>query len=131
MTCSIVREQDAKKLEPSMVTGTPSDKAFISQAIASPVSKHMTGGYIRLKAGYAKEFVSPVDEIDMFIEGSLTYTYEGKTFTAQKGDIVFIQQGTKVHFVTEEGCFAFFVTYPLMQETIEALKKGAQKPHGE
>jgi ethanolamine utilization protein EutQ len=114
-----------------MVTGTPSDKAFISQAIASPASKYMTGGYIRLKAGYVKDFVSPVDEIDMFIEGSLTYTYEDKTFTARKGDVVFIEKGDKIHFSTEEGCFAFFVTYPLMQETIEALKKGAQQPHGE
>jgi ethanolamine utilization protein EutQ len=127
MACFIVREQEAKKLKRSTATGSVSEKAFISQAIASPVSKNMTAGYIRLDAGYSKEFESPIDEIDLFLEGSLTYTCEGKSFTAQKGDIVFIEKGSRVQFVTEEGCFGFFVTYPLMQETIEALKKQKEK----
>jgi ethanolamine utilization protein EutQ len=123
MPCVLVREVDAKKLEPSAATGSVSTEAFISQAIASPASKHMTAGYIQLKPGYAKEFESPIDEIDLFLDGSLTYTCEGQTFTAEKGDIVFIEKGSKVKFVTEDGCFGFFVTYPLLQETVEALAK--------
>ena len=123
MPCVLVREEDAKKLEPSAATGTVSKMAFASQAIASPESKNMTAGYIKLKPGYDKEFVCPVDEIDLFLEGSLTYTCEEKTFTAQKGDIVFIEKGSKVKCITEGGCFGFFVTYPLFQETLDALKK--------
>jgi ethanolamine utilization protein EutQ len=127
MPCTIVREKEAKKLERSQATGSVSKNAFISQAIASPVSKHITAGYIKLDAGYAKEFESPVDEVDLFLEGSLTYTCEGETFTAQKGDIVFIEKGSKVRFITENGCDAFFVTYPLLQEVIDALKKKKQQ----
>ena len=123
MPCVIVREQDAKKLEQSRVTGSLSEKAYVSQAIASPLSKNLTAGYIRLDPGYAKEFESPIDEVDLFLEGSLTYTSEGETFTAKKGDIVLIEKGSKVKFVAEEGCFVFYATYPLMQETIDALKR--------
>jgi ethanolamine utilization protein EutQ len=127
MPCVLVREEEAQKLEPSTATGSVSQEAFISQAIASPASKNMTAGYIRLKPGYAKEFESPLDEVDLFLEGSLTYTCEGETFTAQKGDIVFIEKGSRVKFVSKEGCFGFFVTYPLLQETVEALKRKAGK----
>ena len=127
MPCVLVREEDAKKLEPSTATGTVSTMAFASQAIASPESKNMTAGYIKLNPGYDKEFVCPVDEIDLFLEGSLTYICEGKTFTAQKGDIVFIEKGSRVKCRTEGGCFGFFVTYPLFQETLDALKKQQEK----
>jgi len=123
MPCFIVREQEAQKLEKSALFGTVNEKAHLSQTIASPISKNMTAGYLRLLPGYSKEIESPVDEVDLFLEGALTYTCEGKSFTAQKGDIVFIEKGSKVYFITEEGCFVFFVTYPLMQETIDALKK--------
>ena len=83
----------------------------------------MTAGYIRLDPGYHREIESPVDEVDLFLEGSLTYTAEGTTFTAQKGDIVFIKKGTMATFSTEEGCLAFYVTYPLLQETIDEIAR--------
>jgi ethanolamine utilization protein EutQ len=123
MACFIVREQEAQKLEKSALFGTVNEKAHLSQAIASPVSKNMTAGYLKLLPGYSKEIKSPVDEVDLFLEGSLKYTCEGRSFTAKKGDIAFIEKGSKVNFITEEGCFVFFVTYPLMQETIDALTK--------
>lgn len=119
----IVREEEAKKLETSILFGSPNEQAALSQAIASPVSKNMTGGYLRLHPGYTKELESPVDEIDLFIEGALTLTSEGETFTATKGDILFIEKGSKIQFTTDEGCLVFFVTYPLLQETVDALKE--------
>ena len=61
------------------------------------------------RGGYAKDFVSPIDEIDFFLDGLLPYIYEGKSFAARKGDVV------------------FFVTFPLMMETVEALKKGKEQ----
>jgi ethanolamine utilization protein EutQ len=127
MPCVLVREEDAKKLEPSEATGTVSTMAFASQAVASPASKNMTAGYLKLNPGYDKEFVCPVDEIDLFLEGSLTYVCEGKTFTAVKGDIVFIEKGSTVKCSTDGGCFGFFVTYPLFQETLNELKKQPEK----
>ena len=127
MSCFIVREQEAKKLEKSVLFGKVSQKAYISQAIASPISKNMTAGYLKLDPGYSKYLESPVDEIDLFLEGSLTYAFEGKSFTAQKGDIVFIERGSRVNFITEGGCFVFYATYPLMQETVDALVKKSKK----
>ena len=44
-------------------------------------------------------------------------------FTARKGDVVFFEKGEKIRFVTDEGCSVFFVTFPLMIETVKALKK--------
>ena len=123
MPCYIVKEKDAKKLGHVEIMGRVNEKVHLSQAIASPASKNMTAGYIRLEPGYHREIESPVDEVDLFLEGSLTCTSEGKTFTAQKGDIVFIQKGTKTTFITDEGCLAFYVTYPLFQETLDALVK--------
>ena len=115
MACIIVRERDAKGLKKSMVTGSVSEKAYIFHAIDSPVSKSMRAGYLRLLVGYAKEFSSQADEVNLFLEGSLTYSCEGKSFTAQKGDIVFIEKGSRVHFSTEEGCLVFCVTHPILQ----------------
>ena len=83
----------------------------------------MTAGYIRLDSGYHREIESPVDEVDLFLEGSLTYTAEGTTCTAQKGDVVFIKKGTAATFSSEEGCLAFYVTYPLFQETIDEMAR--------
>ncbi len=127
MPCFVIREEDAKKLEKSRATGELAENAYISQAIASPKSKNMTAGYLKLDPGYGKELVSPVDEIDFFMEGSLTYTSEGQTFTARKGDMTFIEKGTKISFVTEEGCLVFYVTYPLLQETVDELTRKAKK----
>ena len=119
----IVREEEAKKLETSVLFGSPNEYASLSQAIASPKSKNLTGGFLRLKPGYDKELQSPVDEIDLFLEGSLTLECDGQTLIPKKGDILFIEKGSKMHFTTDEGCLVFYVTYPLLQETVDALKK--------
>jgi ethanolamine utilization protein EutQ (cupin superfamily) len=123
MPCYIVREKDAKRLGHVELMGKVNEKAKLSQAIKSPESENMTAGYIKLEPGYCRELESPIDEIDLFLEGSLTYAFEGKSFTAHKGDIVFVKKGTKARFSSDEGCFAFYVTYPLFQETIDALAK--------
>lgn len=123
MPCYLVKEAEAKKLEHVEILGKINEKAKLSQAIRSPISRNMTAGYIQLEPGYFRELESPLDEIDLMLEGSLTYSFEGQSFTACKGDIVFIKKGTRARFSTEEGCFAFYVTYPLFQETIDALAR--------
>ena len=123
MSCYIVRDEEAKKLKPNVLFGKVSDDAHISHVIDSPESTHMTAGYLRLAPGYSKDLESPVDEIDLFMEGSLTVTCEGKTFTARKGDVFFMQRGTKAHFDTKDGCLVFYATYPLMQEAMDEVAK--------
>jgi len=123
MPCYIVKEKEAIKLGHLEILGRVNEKVHLSQAIKSPASQNMTAGDIRLDPGYHREIESPVDEVDLFLEGSLTYTDEGTTFTAQKGDIVFIKKGTMATFSTEEGCLAFYVTYPLLQERIDEIAR--------
>ena len=123
MSCYVVRGEEAKKLKPSVLFGRVSKKAHISHAIDSPLSKHMRAGFLRLDPGYSKDLESPLDEIDLFMEGSLTVTFEGKSFTAHEGDILFIERGTKAHFDTKDGCFVFYVTYPLMQDAMDDVAK--------
>ena len=67
----IVRESETKNLDVSTMFGGKNEKAFLSQIICSPRSKNMTAGFIRLKPGYVKDFVLPIDEVDLFLEGSL------------------------------------------------------------
>jgi len=123
MPCYIVKEKEAIKLGHVEIMGRVNEKVHLSQSIKSPASQNMTAGYIRLDPGYHREIESPVDEVELFLEGSLTYTAEGTTFNAQKGDIVFIKKGTTATFSTEEGCLAFYVTYPLFQETIDEIAR--------
>lgn len=118
----LVRKEKAQKLEVSTLFGK-NEKALISMPIASPVSKHLTGGFIQIKPGCAKDFLSPIDEIDFFLDGLLTYKHEGKSFTARKGDVVFFEKGEKNQFYYGRRFLCFFVTFSLMLETVEALKK--------
>lgn len=127
MACVLVREEEAKKLKDTMVGGVVAKTAYYSQAIASPASKNMTAGYLKIEAGYADQLDAPLDEINLVLEGEMTYTSEGKTFTAKRGDIVFLEKGYNVHFTTEGGCFIFYVTYPLFKETLEELMKQLAK----
>ena len=118
MACYRVPREKAMDMKPSDVTRTVTDKALISKAIDGPLSRHMTAGYLELKPGYDRVLSTEYEEINLFLEGSLDYNFEGETFTAQKGDVVLIERGSrKVHYVTEEGCLIFYVLYPQLAPT--------------
>ena len=48
------------------------------------------------------------EEVNLFLEGSLTYSFVGERFTAQKGDVVLIEQGSRVHYITWKKAVWFF-----------------------
>ena len=52
MACFLVREQEAKNLKKSEVTGSVSEKAYVFHVIDSHVSQNMGAGYLRLLAEY-------------------------------------------------------------------------------
>jgi ethanolamine utilization protein EutQ (cupin superfamily) len=115
MACHRIPKEIAMDLKPSDVTRTVSDMALITKAVDTPISKHMTAGYLELKPGYDRELSTEYEEVNLFLEGSLTYSFEGKRFIAQKGDVVLIEQGSRVHYTTEEGCLVFYVLYPQLK----------------
>jgi len=115
MACHRIPRQEAMNLKPSDITRTVSDKALITKAVDKPISQHMTAGYLELKPGYDRELSTEYEEVNLFLEGSLTYSFEDETFTALKGDVVLIEQGSRVHYTTEEGCLIFYALYPQLK----------------
>jgi ethanolamine utilization protein EutQ (cupin superfamily) len=115
MACHLIPKQEAMDLKPSDITRTVSDMALITKAVDKPLSQHMTAGYLELKPGYDRELSTEYEEINLFLKGSLTYSFGGKRFTAQEGDVVLIEQGSRVHYTTEEGCLIFYALYPQLK----------------
>jgi len=115
MGCHRIPKQQAMDLKPSDLTRTVNDLAMITRAVDKPISKHMTAGYLQLKPGYDRTLKTEYEEVNVFLEGSLTYSFEEEQFTAQKGDVVLIEQGSRVHYTTEEGCLVFYALYPQLK----------------
>jgi len=117
MACHLVKKETAMDLRPSDVTGQVTDMALVTTAIDKPVSKHMTAGYLRLKPRYDRTLSTEYEEINVFLEGTLTYSFDGKSFTAGPGDVVLIEQGSrKVHYHTDKGCLVFYALYPQLKK---------------
>lgn len=115
VACHLIPKHVAMDLKPSDVTRTVSDMAMITKAVDKPISQYMTAGYLKLNPGYDRELSTEYEEINLFLEGSLTYSFGQERFTAQKGDVVLIEQGSRVHYITEEGCLVFYVLYPQLK----------------
>ena len=115
MACHRIPKEVAMDLKPSDVTGTVSDLALITKVIDKPISKHMTAGFLELKPGYDRELSTEYEEVNVFLEGSLTYTFDGESFVARKGDVILIEQGSRVHYTTSEGCLVFYALYPQLK----------------
>ena len=116
MACRLVPRAEAMDLKPSDVTRIVTDKALITKAVDSPMSRYMTAGYLRLKSGYDRKLTTEYEEINLFLEGSLTYTFDEQSFTAHTGDVVLIEQGSTVHYHTDEGCLLFYALHPLLKK---------------
>ena len=115
MACHRIPKEAAMDLKPSDVTGRVNDLAFITKVIDKPISKHMTAGFLELKPGYDRELSTEYEEINVFLEGSLTYEFDGESFLACKGDVILIEQGSRVHYTTNEGCLVFYALYPQLK----------------
>ncbi len=115
MACHLIPRSEAMDLKPSDLTRTVSDMAMITKAVDKPVSRHMTAGYLKLKPGYARELSTEYEEVNLFLEGSLTYSFGEERFTARKGDIVLIEQGSRVQYTTDDGCLVFYALYPQLK----------------
>jgi uncharacterized cupin superfamily protein len=115
MACHRIPKEKAMALKRSDVTRVVSDLAWISMPIHKPISQHMTAGYLELKPGYDRELKTEYEEVNVFIEGSLTYAFDGESFVARKGDVILIQQGSRVHYTTDEGCLVFYALHPQLK----------------
>ena len=115
MACHRIPKEKAMDLKRSDVTRVVSDLAWVSMPIDKPISQYMTAGYLELKPGYDRELKTEYEEVNVFLEGSLTYAFDDESFVARKGDLVLIEQGSRVHYTTDEGCLVFYALYPQLK----------------
>lgn len=91
-------------------TGNPDNKVFY-QELVSKDDCSMSAGFLTIeKSNFEWELC--YEEIDYVIEGTLTLTVDGKTFTAYAGDVLCVPSGSKVIWGSPDKARVFYTTYP-------------------
>lgn len=91
-------------------TGDPNVKAYYQELVSKEESK-MSAGFLVIDHSEF-EWELTYEEIDYVIEGTLTVTIDGKTFTAKAGDVLFVPSGSKVIWGSPDKARVFYSTYP-------------------
>jgi ethanolamine utilization protein EutQ len=91
-------------------TGNPDNKVFYQELISKDDSS-MSAGFLTIEKS-SFEWELCYEEIDYVIEGTLTITINGKTFTAYPGDVISIPSGSKVVWSSPDKAKLFYTTYP-------------------
>ena len=91
-------------------TGTPGVKARYQELVHKDES-HVSAGFLEIDHS---EFPWELtyEEIDYVIEGTLTVTIDGKTYTCKPGDVLFVPAGSKVIWGSPDQVRVFYATYP-------------------
>jgi ethanolamine utilization protein EutQ len=91
-------------------TGDPSVKAYYQELVSKDES-HISAGFLVIDHS-SFEWELTYEEIDYVIEGTLTVTIDGKTYTAKAGDVLFVPSGSKVTWGSPDKARVFYATYP-------------------
>lgn len=91
-------------------TGDPSVKAYYQELVSKDES-HISAGFLVIDHSDF-EWELTYEEIDYVIEGTLTVTIDGKTYTAKAGDVLFVPSGSKVIWGSPDKARVFYATYP-------------------
>lgn len=91
-------------------TGNPDNKVYYQELVSKDESK-MSAGFLTIEKS-SFEWDLTYEEIDYVIEGTLTVTINGKTFTACAGDVLFVPSGSKVIWGSPDKARIFYTTYP-------------------
>lgn len=91
-------------------TGNPENKVFYQELVSKDESK-MSAGFLTIEKS-SFEWELCYEELDYVIEGTLTVTINGKTFTAYPGDVLFVPSGSKVVWGSPDKARIFYATYP-------------------
>ena len=91
-------------------TGDPNATAYF-QELVSKEESHISAGFLVIDhSEFAWELT--YEEIDYVIEGTLTVTIDGKKYTANAGDVLFVPSGSKVFWGSPDKARVFYATYP-------------------
>ncbi|MEY8354190.1 cupin domain-containing protein [Lachnospiraceae bacterium 54-53] len=91
-------------------TGDPSAKAYYQELVSKDES-HISAGFLVIDHS-SFEWELTYEEIDYVIEGTLTVTIDGKTYTAKAGDVLFVPSGSRVVWGSPDKARVFYATYP-------------------
>lgn len=91
-------------------TGNPQDHVTF-QELVNKDEAHMSAGFLEIDHS-SFEWELSYEEIDYVIEGTLTVTLDGKTYTANAGDVLFVPKDTKVIWGSPDKARVFYATYP-------------------
>lgn len=91
-------------------TGQPGVKASFQELVHKEEAA-MSAGFLTIEnSRFAWDLT--YEEVDYVIEGTLTVTVNGKTYTAYPGDVLFVPSGTKVIWGSPDKARIFYTTYP-------------------
>lgn len=91
-------------------TGNPNATAYFQELVNKDES-HMSAGFLVIDHSEF-EWELTYEEIDYVIEGTLTVTIDGKTYSAHAGDVLFVPSGSKVIWGSPDKARVFYATYP-------------------
>lgn len=91
-------------------TGTPGANAYYQEVVGKEESKISAGFLVIDRSDFRWKLT--YDEIDYVIEGTLTVTLNGRTFTAHAGDVLFVPAGSEVVWGSPDRARIFYATYP-------------------
>ena len=72
---------------------------------------HISAGFLVIENS-SFDWELTYEEIDYVIEGTLTVTIDGTTYTAHAGDVLFVPSGSKVTWGSPDKARVFYATYP-------------------
>lgn len=91
-------------------TGDPRTNVAYREVVSQDES-HMSAGFLTIdKSSF--DWQLDYEEIDIILEGSLSITVSGETFTACQGDVLFVPKGSKVTWSSTGHVKLFYITYP-------------------
>ncbi|MBS3994173.1 MAG: DUF861 domain-containing protein [Alkaliphilus sp.] len=91
-------------------TGNPDNKVYYQELISKDDCS-MSAGFLTIEKS-SFEWELSYEEIDYVIEGTLTITINGKTYTAYPGDVLCVPSGSKVVWGSPDKAKVFYTTYP-------------------
>lgn len=92
-------------------TGKPSDVVYTKDLFTLEESPRLGCGVMEMKAT-TFDWNLNYDEIDYVIEGSLSININGRTVTANAGELVLIPKGSSIQFSVPNYARFIYVTYP-------------------
>ncbi|OQY49917.1 MAG: hypothetical protein B6230_07290 [Desulfobacteraceae bacterium 4572_89] len=94
-------------------TGTPGVKACYQELISDSDGAHIPSGFLEIDCSEFEWELEGYEEVDYIIEGTLSITINGETFTGHAGDVFFVPSGSKVVWCSPDKARMFYSTYPV------------------